>query len=165
MSREQVCHLACYPACGHSSFPNVPNPNCVCDSKHQKWSLDFRCGKELSCFPKIISMWWHQGIFWGIRFSLLPHFHSFILYFFSSGWWGWFRHSSGSLPFFQEGLSSDRSLFPGFVSVICGHYINIHGWPEEWEKGCNTHTQISQTTRVSAAVAIFFFKSEYRRLD
>lgn len=35
------------------------------------------------------------------------------------------------LVFFQEGLSSDRSLFPGFVSVICGHYINIHGWPEE----------------------------------
>lgn len=35
------------------------------------------------------------------------------------------------LFFFQEGLSSDRSLFPGFVSVICGHYINSHGWPEE----------------------------------
>lgn len=32
---------------------------------------------------------------------------------------------------FSRGLSSDRSLFPVFVSVICGHYINSHGWPEE----------------------------------
>lgn len=30
-----------------------------------------------------------------------------------------------------QGLPSDRSLFPGFVSVICGHYINTHGYPVE----------------------------------
>lgn len=45
--------------------------------------------------------------------------------------------------FFSRGLSSDRSLFPGFVSVICGHYINSHGWPEEWEKGGrDTHPEL-----------------------
>lgn len=45
--------------------------------------------------------------------------------------------------FFSRGLSSDRSLFPGFVSVICGHYINSHGWPEEWERGGrDTHPEL-----------------------
>lgn len=45
--------------------------------------------------------------------------------------------------FFSRGLSSDRNLFPGFVSVICGHYINSHGWPEEWEKGGrDTHPEL-----------------------
>lgn len=47
------------------------------------------------------------------------------------------------LFFFQEGLSSDRSLFPGYVSVICGHYINSHGWPKEWAKGCDTHPDLA----------------------
>lgn len=47
------------------------------------------------------------------------------------------------VAFFRKGLSSDRSLFSGFVSVICGHYINIHGWPEDWEKGCNTHPDLA----------------------
>lgn len=67
---------------------------------------------------------------------------SFFFSFFPSG--GGDGFAIPVVVFFRKGLSSDRSLFSGFVSVICGHYINIHGWPEDWEKGCNTHPDLAK---------------------
>lgn len=71
----------------------------------------FNVVKGLCLSSGSISMWWHQGIFWGIRFSLLPHSYSFILYFFfSSGWWRWFCHSSGSRLFSRRSLLRQKSI-------------------------------------------------------
>lgn len=95
--------------------------------------------KMTAWFPQLKSIWrwWHIGI---LKVSSFPSsfiFYPFILLFFPRvGAGGGF--AIPAVRFFFS-LSSDRSLFPGFVSVICGHYINSHGWPEEWEKGCDTH--------------------------
>ena len=105
----------------------------------------------LAVFLRNISKWWLQSnIIRYIRFSLL-YFQTLILTFFPL----WvvevvspFQWLSSFFFFFffyvfEQSLSSDRSLFPGFVSVICGHYTNIHGCPEEWEKGYNTHPEVA----------------------
>lgn len=116
----------------------------------------FNVGKSI---PKSISMWWHWRNFWGIRFYLLPQFHLFILclvFFFSFGWWGWFRHSSGCL-FSERSLLRQKSIFRVCLSNLWP--LHKHSWMARGLRERMQHTpRSSKTTRVSIAVAIFSFK-------
>lgn len=126
-------------------FHTRPNPECVWTKselrKHLKWSFSY-VGKGSAVSQRAFLCDDTKASFKALGFpSSFTFTPSSYTFFFFLLWvvgvvLPFQRFSS---LFFREGLSSDRSLFPGFVSVICGHYINIHGWPEEWEKGCNTH--------------------------
>lgn len=107
-----------------SLFPNLPNPNCMSQSTKNDHSI-FIMGKGFSVSQRAFRCDDTRASLDELGFPSSFTFTPSCCTFFLSEWRGWFRHSSGSL------LSSDRSLFPGFVSVICGHYINSHGWTEE----------------------------------
>lgn len=119
MEHGQGANLACFQARRHSLYPNLPNANCKKTFSMWERVLAFRCDDTEASFKLLASP---------SSFTFTPSSYTF----FPLGSGGGF-----AIPvvvfffFFKEGLSSDRSLFPGFVSVICGHYINIHGWPEQ----------------------------------
>lgn len=136
MVREQMYHVACFQSHRHFLVSKFTKPK-LYESKHQNDHSIFIMGKGFSVSQRAFRCDDTRASLDVLGFPSSFAFAPSCSTFFPSEWRGWFHHSSGSL------LSSDRSLFPGFVSVICGHYINSHGWTEEWEKGCNTHPDLA----------------------